>query len=103
MALAQDTETILMDEPIAFLDVGCQLEVMALARRLAGEGRAVVLVLHDLCLALRTADRAAVLHQGRLAALDAPEALYESGRLTGIFGAALRRVGTAEGWRYYYA
>ena len=37
MALAQDTETILMDEPTTYLDVGCQLEVMALARRLARE------------------------------------------------------------------
>ena len=55
MALAQDTETILMDEPTTYLDVGCQLEVMALARRLAEEGRAVVMVLHDLTLALRLA------------------------------------------------
>ena len=102
MALAQDTETILMDEPTAFLDVGHQLEVMALARRLASEGRAVALVLHDLCLALRTADRAAVLSQGRLAALDHPEALFQSGILKEVFGVSLRRVETAEGWRYYY-
>ena len=47
MALAQDTRTILMDEPTTYLDISCQLEVMALARRLAEEGRAVVMVLHD--------------------------------------------------------
>ena len=60
MALAQDTRTILMDEPTTYLDISCQLEVMALARRLAEEGRAVVMVLHDLCLALRYAQRAAL-------------------------------------------
>ena len=38
MALAQDTSTILMDEPTTYLDVSCQLEVMALARRLAEGG-----------------------------------------------------------------
>ena len=52
MALAQETEAILMDEPTTFLDIRHQLEVLALVRRLAEEGRGVVLALHDLCLAL---------------------------------------------------
>ncbi|MBP3485639.1 MAG: ABC transporter ATP-binding protein, partial [Oscillospiraceae bacterium] len=78
MALAQSTEVILMDEPTTYLDVHHQLEVMALARRLAGEGKAVVLVLHDLCLALRCADLAAVLSAGRVKAFGTPEELYDS-------------------------
>ena len=53
MALAQDTRAILMDEPTTWLDVSAQMEVMALARRLAGEGKTVVMVLHDLCMTLR--------------------------------------------------
>ncbi len=61
MALAQDTDTILMDEPTTYLDVRHQLEVMTTARRLAEEGKAVVLVLHDLCLALPWVDEVAVL------------------------------------------
>lgn len=64
MALAQETQTVLMDEPTTFLDVGRQLEVMAAARRLAQEGRAVVMVLHDLPLALRGVDDAALLSGG---------------------------------------
>ena len=64
MALAQDTAAVLMDEPTTYLDVSCQLEVMALARRLAEEGRAVVMVLHDLTLALRYAHRAVLLSGG---------------------------------------
>lgn len=101
MALAQNTETILMDEPTAFLDVRRQLEVMAVARRLAGEGRAVVLVLHDLCMAMRAADTLAVLSQGRLAMVDTPEAVYRSGVLNRVFGVSLERVETAHGWQYY--
>ncbi len=102
MALAQDTETILMDEPTTYLDISCQLEVMALARQLAEEGRAVVMVLHDLCLALRYAHRAALLQNGRLLRVGTPEELYRDGALERVMGAALGRVETETGWRYFY-
>ena len=102
MALAQDTGVILMDEPTTYLDVSCQLEVMALARRLAGEGKAVVMVLHDLCMALRYAHRAAVFHNGRVAQAGTPEELYEGGVLERVMGVRLGRIETEDGWRYYY-
>ena len=70
MALAQDAPTLFLDEPTAFLDVSHQLEVGRLAGQLARQGKAVVLVLHDLPLALSTADRLAVLKGGRLLAVD---------------------------------
>lgn len=102
MALAQDTPAILMDEPTTFLDVGHQLAVMETARRLAGEGKAVLMVLHDLCLALRWADELAVLDAGELAGLGAPEEVFQSGLLERVFGVAVRRVETPGGWQYYY-
>lgn len=102
MALAQDTETILMDEPTTFLDVAHQLEVMATARRLAQEGKAVLLVLHDLCLALRWADEAAVLAGGGLLFRGTTEEAFESGILDQVFGVRLARVMTEGGWQYYY-
>ena len=102
MALAQETETVFMDEPTTYLDVRHQIEVMAVARRLAQDGKAVVLVLHDLCLAMRFADEIAVLSNGGLAYQGTPEAVYQDGVLTRVFGAALERVETETGWRYYY-
>ena len=102
MALAQDTETVLLDEPTTYLDVSHQQEVMATARLLASEGKAVVAVLHDLCLAMRFAHRLAVLDGGRLQAAGTPEELCQSGILDRVFSVALRRVETEEGWRYYY-
>ena len=102
MALAQDTRTILMDEPTTFLDVACQLEVMAIARRLAGEGRAVLMVLHDLCLALRWADEAAVLAGGGMVFRGTPESAFETGVLDRAFGIRLARMMTEDGWQYYY-
>lgn len=102
MALAQEAPTLLMDEPTTFLDVGHQLEVMAAARRLADDGRAVVMVLHDLPLAMRGADDMALLSDGRLAAYGTVEEVYASGKIDEVFGVALRRVETESGWQYYY-
>ena len=101
MALAQETETILMDEPTTWLDIRHQLEVMATARALAESGRAVGLVSHDLCLALRTADRVAVLAQGALQMAAPPEEAFASGVLDLAFGVRVRRVETPTGWQYY--
>lgn len=102
MALAQDTSTVLMDEPTTYLDVGCQLEVMVLARRLAEEGRSVVMVLHDLTLALRFAHRAALLYDGKVCQLGTPEELFEGRALEEVMGVSLGRVETEDGWRYFY-
>jgi len=101
MALAQDTPSILMDEPTTYLDIRCQLEVMATARRLAEKGKTVVLVLHDLSLALRTADWAAVLLDGALLQAGTPEEVYASGSLDAAFGVKVRRTETGYGYQYY--
>lgn len=101
MALAQDTETVFMDEPTTYLDVRHQLEVMSVSRRLADMGRAVVLVLHDLSLALRDADHLAVLSEGRLQQAGTPEEIFIGGQLDRVFGVAVRRIRTESGWLYY--
>ena len=101
LALAQETETILMDEPTTYLDVRHQLETLALLRRLAGEGRGAAVVLHDLCLALTAADDVAVLGEGRLLALGGPEEIFQSGILARVMGVRLDRSAGPEGWRYF--
>lgn len=102
MALAQNTQTILMDEPTTYLDISCQIEVMALACRLAGEGKAIVLVLHDLCMALQYAHRIALLRDGQLVHLGTPEELYLNGAIEDVMGIKLSRIQTKSGWRYFY-
>ena len=64
-ALAQDAPLLLMDEPSAHLDASHQAWLVRLVRELAGEGRAVVVALHDLNLASAMADRAILLADGR--------------------------------------
>ncbi|GAA2135000.1 ABC transporter ATP-binding protein [Kitasatospora kazusensis] len=73
LALAQDTELLLLDEPTTFLDLRHQLEVLDLVSDLhAQAGRTVVMVLHDLGQAARYADHLVVLDGGRLAAAGPP-------------------------------
>ena len=101
MALAQESGTVLMDEPTTYLDIAHQFQVTDLARQLAEQGKAVVLVLHDLPLAFRTADQVAVLREGELAALGQPEELYDSPVIPETFGVTLHRLETASGWQYF--
>lgn len=102
MALAQDTPAILMDEPTTFLDIRHQIEVMRAARKLAEAGKTVVMVLHDLALALRTADRGVVLLDGAVLAAGTPGELLASGALDTAFGVHVLRAETPGGTRYYY-
>ena len=101
MLLAQDTRNVLLDEPTTYLDVAHQFRLLDCARRLADQGRAVVLVLHDLCLALRWADQLAVLDSGRLQMADSPERVFTSGILDQVFEVEVRRFQTPNGWQYY--
>lgn len=101
MALAQDTGAIFMDEPTTYLDIHRQLQMMQTARSLAESGKAVVLVLHDLSLALRFADRIALLQDGVLRFCGTPDAVYESGVLEPVFGVAIHRMDTPHGFQYY--
>ncbi|GLW74792.1 cobalamin/Fe3+-siderophore ABC transporter ATP-binding protein [Kitasatospora phosalacinea] len=73
LALAQDTDLLLLDEPTTFLDLRHQLDVLDLVTDLHRDaGRTVVMVLHDLGQAARYADHLVVLHDGELAAAGPP-------------------------------
>ena len=103
MALAQDTPVVLMDEPNSFLDIAHQLQLMDHARSLAAEGKTVVLVLHDLSMAMDCGDSLAVLREGKCLFQGRPEEAFLSGSLDSAFGVQVRRVDTPDGWKYYYS
>ena len=102
MALTQDTPVMLLDEPNTFLDIAHQLQLMSQARALAEEGKTVVLVLHDLALALEWADSVAVLSEGKLLFQGRAEETFSSGCLDIAFGVKMYRILTPEGWKYCY-
>jgi iron complex transport system ATP-binding protein len=84
-ALVQDAPILLLDEPTAHLDLAHRVRVLALARDLAREGRAVLAVSHDLSLLARFSDRLALLADGCIEC-GAPEALLVPDRLRSAFG-----------------
>ncbi|EGO62858.1 ABC transporter ATP-binding protein [Acetonema longum] len=76
MALAQQTDLILLDEPTTYLDLSYQLEVLELLHRLNREqGCTIVMVLHDLNLAARFADYMVAIRGGEIICHGAPEAV----------------------------
>lgn len=102
MALAQDTPVILMDEPTTFLDAAHQMQMMDHARFLADSGKTVVMVLHDLPMAMQAADSLAVMSAGQMIQVGSPEEIYESGCVNAAFGVAMDRVWTGTRWQYYF-
>ncbi|MCH0564941.1 MULTISPECIES: ABC transporter ATP-binding protein [unclassified Streptomyces] len=86
LALAQDTDLLLLDEPTTFLDLRHQLDVLDLVAALHAEAdRTVVMVLHDLGQAARYADHLVVLKDGRLAAAGAPAAVLDAELVKSVF------------------
>ncbi|RAV34732.1 ABC transporter ATP-binding protein [Corynebacterium heidelbergense] len=73
MVVAQDAPVVLLDEPTTFLDPAHALEVLELTRQLAGEGKTVVMVLHDLMSAAGVSDQIVVLKEGRVFTRGTPE------------------------------
>lgn len=87
MALAQDTELLLLDEPTTFLDIAHQVEVLDLVRRLNRErGRTVVAVLHDLNQAARYADHLVAMKAGRVVAEGPPASVVTADLVHEVFG-----------------
>lgn len=85
-ALAQEAGIVIMDEPTASLDFGNQARVLGRVRALADAGHSVILTTHDPNHTFLCADRVAILHQGRLADLGAPEEVVTGERLRQVYG-----------------
>ena len=86
MVLAQDTETICLDEPVNHLDMAHQLDCLELVTQLNQEqGRTIVLVLHDLNLAARYADQLVFVADGRVRERGTPEALMRTDLIADVF------------------
>jgi len=90
---AGEPDWVLADEPLAALDFYHQLEVLASLRAAARLGRGVVMVLHDLALAMNHADRVLVLDQGRLHADGPPEAALSVETIMQVWGVGARWLG----------
>ena len=95
--LAQETPLVLADEPIAGFDPAHQIATLRLFGEIADEGRAVLVAIHDLGFAARYCTRLVLLHEGRVAADGAPDAVLTDARLAEVFGVGCFRADTVRG------
>ncbi|MDJ0515174.1 MAG: ABC transporter ATP-binding protein [Trichodesmium sp. MO_231.B1] len=87
MALAQDTEILLLDEPTTFLDLAHQIELLDLLYDLNhSQQRTIVMVLHDLNQACRYGDNLIVLRDGQIVTQGHPEEVMTVGMVRLVFG-----------------
>ena len=84
--LAQQTPVVLLDEPIAALDIGHQEQALGLVRALAKNGAAVIVVLHDLNAAAAYCDRIVCLADGAVAAQGTVAEVYTEETLSAVYG-----------------
>ena len=101
MTLAQDTDLIVLDEPTTYLDIRACHETMQLVRTLNREaGKTIVMVIHDLDLALRYSDRLLVMERGRAACAGAVEDVLAAGAIERAFGVSIKPHEASEGRAY---
>ena len=100
MALAQNTDYILLDEPTTYLDIPHQLALMELLRELSGGGKSIITVMHDLPLAFEFSDEIAVIENGSIKIQSDPATISESDVIREVFGIRLTRL--SETSKYYY-
>ncbi len=102
MALAQQAPIIIMDEPTTYLDIGQQLKFAQLARKLADSGKTVLLVLHDILMALQLSDQLLILESGHITEQGTAEQILSSKVLERIYDVHIGVVEGEKGKQYYY-
>ncbi len=83
--LANQPELLLVDEPVANLDIHYQKEVMQILADYARSGHSVLIAIHDLSLAARYCDRLCLLHRGRQVKTGAIDEVLNSQVLSSVF------------------
>ena len=92
MALAQDTDYILLDEPTTYLDIAHQLELMRILRKLADSGKGIVAVMHNLPIAFDFSDKLTVMNNGGIIACGTPSELCNLPIIEDIFGVKIKQM-----------
>ncbi len=97
MALAQQTQLLLLDEPTTYLDIAHQIEILDLCARLhEEEGRTLVAVLHDLNHAARYATHLIAMRDGEIVAEGVPDEVVTAELVEDVFGMPCRVIDDPE-------
>lgn len=100
MAIAQDTNTLLLDEPDTYLDISHQLKIYEILRTLADGGKTVITVSHDIVKSFSRSDHILVLQNGKAVLSGSPEDLSEAPALKKALGVGVIKTGEATLYGY---
>ena len=92
MLLAQDTQNVLLDEPVTYMDIACEKRFYQFIHNLRESGKCVLLILHNIASALENADKIIVLDKGCAAFTGTPEECVQSGILETVFGVHAEKI-----------
>lgn len=85
-ALAQETETLLLDEPISHLDIKYQLEILKVCQSLSKEKKmTIVTTLHDINMAARFSDYIILMREGKIVEMGSPEAVITPENIASVY------------------
>lgn len=101
MALAQQAPLIVMDEPTTYLDIAQQIKFAEIIKQLSDQGKTLVLVLHDILMALKLSDHIAVMQDGKIVQCGTPDEILESGILEELYGVSVQKIKTDNGLQYF--
>lgn len=85
MALAQDTDILILDEPITFLDPAHQLEILELLQEINRHGKTILMTIHDLNHASRFSDYLLGMKNGELVFQGTPKEIFTADKLLNLF------------------
>ncbi|MEM2958125.1 MAG: ABC transporter ATP-binding protein [Candidatus Jordarchaeaceae archaeon] len=85
-ALAQEAKVLLIDEPVAHLDLGYQMEIMEMLKSLARDGVTIIAAMHELNLAVKYCDKLIVLDKGRVVACGKPKDIVTQKLIEDVYG-----------------
>jgi iron complex transport system ATP-binding protein len=100
LLLAQETETVLCDEPTTYLDIKSNISVMNILTSIKNENKCVVAVLHDLVSTLKFCDEIILMDNGKIIDTGTPESIIKNGNINRVFGVTCKEISTDKGKNY---
>jgi iron complex transport system ATP-binding protein len=97
LALAQNPQVLLLDEPTTYLDICYQLQLLELLKQLNQQNLTIITVLHEINLAARYSARIALLHEGKLTCIGTPKQVLNPDNLAQTFGVEVTIIETPVG------
>ncbi|MCL1976043.1 MAG: ABC transporter ATP-binding protein [Firmicutes bacterium] len=93
MALAQNTDIIFLDEPTTFFDINVSFDIMNLIQKLNEKlGKTIILVVHDLNLALHYSDYAVIINNGEIVIHEKTASIAENNYISNVFGVEMKKI-----------